>query len=165
MKAAPDCLPCLLTRVLGTARRISPDVWLQRKVLTEAMTRLAAQDLDQPPAALLRESLKLATKAANDWKDDAAKAKVHAMKTARSDALAAYGGESWVMNKAIHYNGWADFSKAEFKPVVAAFKTLLLQFRCPKQECDSWLYVTPRKGDPEMLRCRCMGVNLNLKPK
>jgi len=111
------------------------------------------------------EILKLAAKSANDWKDEDAKAKVEAMKTARSDGLTAYGGEIWVINKTIHYNDWADFSKSEFKQVVAALKTLLLQFRCRKPECDSWLYVMPRKGDPEVLRCRCMGVNLNLKPK
>jgi hypothetical protein len=122
---------------------------------------------DLLPAVIGRqgEIVKLAAKAANDWKDEGAKAKVEAMKTARSEALAAYGGEGWVINKAIHYNEWADFSKAEFRQVVAALKTLLLQFRCPKPECDSWLYITPKKGDPEVLRCRCMGVNLNLKPK
>jgi hypothetical protein len=122
---------------------------------------------DLLPAVIGRqgELLKLAARAANDWKDEGAKAKVEAMKTTRSEALAAYGGESWVINKAIHFNECADFSKAEFKAVVAAFKVLLLQFRCPKPGCDSWLYVTPRKGDPEVLRCRCMGVNLNLKPK
>ncbi len=111
------------------------------------------------------EILRLAAKAANDWKDDDAKTKVEAMKAARSDAVAAYGGESWVINKAVHYNEWETFTKAEFREVVKALKTLLLQFRCPKPVCDSWLYVTPRKGDPEVLRCRCMGVNLNLKPK
>jgi len=122
---------------------------------------------DLLPAVIGRqgELLKLAAKAANDWKDEGAKLKVEAMKTARAEVLAAYGGEGWVMNKAIHYNDWADFSTAEFKAVVSAFKDLLLQFRCPKPECDSWLYITPRKGDPEVLRCRCMGLNLNLKPK
>lgn len=111
------------------------------------------------------ELLKIAAKAANDWNDVGAKGKVEAMKTTRSEALAAYGGEEWIINKAVHYNDWADFSKAEFKAVVEAFKNLLLQFRCPKPECESWLYVTPRKGDAELLRCRCMGINLNLRPK
>ena len=53
-------------------------------------------------------------------------------------------------------------TKQEFRAVVEAFKSLLLQFRCPKADCESWLYVTPRKGNPEILRCRCMGINLNL---
>ena len=69
------------------------------------------------------------------------------------------------LNKAVHYNEWANFSRSEFKAVVDAFKALLLEFRCSKPECDSWLYVTPRKGDPEVLRCRCMSVNFNLKPR
>jgi hypothetical protein len=122
---------------------------------------------DLMPAVIGRqgEVLKLAAKAANDWKDDAAKAKVEAMKAARTSALSACGGEEWVINKAIHYNEWANFTKAEFKAVVAGFKSLLLQFRCSKPECDSWLYVTPRKGDAEALRCPCNGTNLNLKPR
>ncbi len=122
---------------------------------------------DLLPAVIGRqgELLKTAAKAANDWKDVEAKGKVEAMKTTRSETLAACGGEEWVINRAVHYNEWADFSKVEFKAVVAAFKNLLLQFRCPKPECDSWLYVTPRKGNAELLRCRCMGINLNLRPK
>jgi hypothetical protein len=110
------------------------------------------------------ELLKLAAKAAQAWGNDNAKKEVEALKATRADAMAKYGGESWVVNKAVHYTEWADFSKSEFKAVVDAFKTLLLQFRCPKPECDSWLYVTPRKGEAEGLRCRCMGFNLNLKP-
>jgi hypothetical protein len=122
---------------------------------------------DLLPAVIGRqgELLKLAAKSANDWKDESAKAKVEALKTVRLEALDAYGGEGWIINKAIHYNEWADFSKAEFKAVVSAFKGLLLQLRCTKPECDSWVYVTPKKGDPEALRCRCMSINLNLKPK
>ena len=73
------------------------------------------------------------------------------MKTEWSQALAKYGGENWVVNKAIHYNEWADFSKEEFREVVEAFKTLLLQLRCPMAGCESWLYITPRKGDPEAM--------------
>ena len=75
------------------------------------------------------------------------------------------GGEQWVINKAIHYNEWVSFTKQEFRAVVEAFKSLLLQFRCPKADCESWLYVTPRKTNPEILRCRCMRINLNLKLK
>ncbi|HYU79506.1 MAG TPA: AAA family ATPase [Vicinamibacterales bacterium] len=111
------------------------------------------------------ELLKLAAKSAQDWKNDDAKAKVDALKTTRAEVMRKYGGESWVVNRAVHYTEWADFSKAEFRAVVEAFKTLLLQFRCPNAGCDSWLYVTPRKGDPEALRCRCAALNLNLTGK
>lgn len=122
-------------------------------------------DLLPPVIGRQGELLKLAAKSAQDWKDDQAKAKVEALKRTRAEALEKYGGESWVVNKAVHYTEWAEFSKVEFEAVVEAFKTLLLQFRCGKSGCESWLYVTPRKGEPEALRCRCMSVNLNLKLK
>ena len=111
------------------------------------------------------ELLKLASKAANHWADDDAKAKVEAMTMVRAEALTMYGGEQWVINKAIHYNEWVSVTKQEFRAVVEAFKSLLLQFRCPKADCESWLHVMPRKGNPESLRCRCMGINLNLNTR
>lgn len=67
------------------------------------------------------------------------------------------------MNRAIHWNDWANFTKAEMREVVEAFRALLGQLRCSKAECESWLYVMPRKGDPESLRCRCGSLQVNLK--
>ena len=122
-------------------------------------------DLLPPVIGRQGELLKLAAKAANSWHDADAIRAIGEMKTARADALKNYGGEDWVINKALHYNEWASFSKAEFRDVVAAFKALLLQFSCPKPECGSLLYITPKKGAAEVLRCRCMGVNINLKVK
>lgn len=120
---------------------------------------------DLLPAVIGRQAelFKLAAKAAQAWGNEGAKKEVEELKAARADALAKHGGEAWIVNKAVHYAEWADFSKGEFKAVVDAFKLLLLQFRCPKPKCESWLYVTPRKGEAECLRCRCMGFNLNLK--
>ena len=111
------------------------------------------------------ELLKLADKAAKAWNDTAAAERVEAMKAARSEALKKHGDESWVVNTAVHWNEWANFSKTEFREVVEAFKALLVQFRCQNQKCDSWLYVSRRKGSAEELRCSCASVNLNLKRK
>ena len=120
---------------------------------------------DLLPAVIGRHGvlLKLAAKTANTWNDKDGKAKVVALQTARSKVLSAYGGESWVVNKAVHFNEWASFTEAEFRQVVEAFKSMLAELRC--SSCKSWLYVTPRKGDPESLRCRCGALMLNLKPK
>jgi len=85
------------------------------------------------------------------------------MKAARAAAMTKYGGENWMLNKAVHYTEWADFSKSEFKDVVEAIKALLQQFRCTSPGCESWLYVTPRKGEAEALRCRCASINFNLR--
>ena len=43
--------------------------------------------------------------------------------------------EQWVINKAIHYNDWANFTKSELEDVIVAFKDLLECFKC--QVCDS----------------------------
>ena len=110
-----------------------------------------------------KELLKIAAQSADRWKDDDARTKVGEMKAARAEILREYDGEQWVINKAIHYNEWASFTRTEFRAVVKAFKALLLQFRCPNARCESWLYVTPQKGSPESLRCRCNNINLNLR--
>ncbi len=68
------------------------------------------------------------------------------------------------MNKAIHYNDWAQLDRNDFKPVVEVFKQLLLQFRCANSKCDSWLTLTSRVN-PAVLRCTCGALNLNLKGK
>ena len=111
------------------------------------------------------ELLKQAAAAANSWNDADAIAKTGAMKKARSDALVSYGGEQWAVNKAIHFNEWATFSKADFEPVVQALRALLGTWQCSNPECDSWLYPVPRQEHPESLRCRCGSINLNLKKR
>jgi len=108
------------------------------------------------------ELLKLAAKSARHWQNQDALAGVEAMQTTRSEILQECGGEQWVVNKAIHYNEWASFSSTELRAVVKTFKALLHQFRCPRAGCESWLYVIPRKGHPETLRCKCNSVSLNL---
>lgn len=109
------------------------------------------------------ELLKLGAKAANKWNNEEAKAMVAALKDSRREALDAYRGEQWVLNRAIHFNEWAQFTKAEFREVVEAFQRLLAELRC--ESCESWFYVTPRKGTAESLRCDCGGVMVNLKAK
>jgi hypothetical protein len=103
-----------------------------------------------------------AAEAAQSWGNDAEKTAVGERKASLSTAAGAKSVEEWAVNKAVHYNEWANFGKKDFEPVVAAFKELLGCFRC--DTCESWLHVTPR-GIPESLRCSCNAINLNLKPK
>ena len=110
------------------------------------------------------ELLKKAAAAAKSWNDTEQITAVEELQKSRTDILAAYGGEQWVINKAIHYNEWANFSKEDFSPVVEAFKSLLGQFRCSKPQCDSWLSLSPRH-DPADLRCACGSFRFNLKKK
>jgi hypothetical protein len=103
-----------------------------------------------------------AAEAAQSWGKETEKEAVGERKTALSNSNAAVNIEQWAVNKAVHYNAWANFGKKDFEPVVAAFKELLECFRC--EACESWLYVTPRTN-PESLRCACNAINLNLKVK
>lgn len=108
-----------------------------------------------------RDLLKRAAKSANSWDNDSALQEVQELQEARSKAMKKHGKEEWLINKAVHYNEWEDFSAEEFREVLEAFIGLLQQLRCLR--CDSWLYVTPRAHAPEVLRCPCAVLNLNLK--
>jgi len=110
------------------------------------------------------ELLKLAMKAAKSWDDKEQIEKIDALQKARTQILADSNGEQWVINKAIHYNEWADLSKNDFRPVVTVFRKLIELFRCNKPKCDAWLSLTPR-NDPVVLRCPCGTMHLNLKEK
>ncbi len=105
-----------------------------------------------------------AAAAAQSWGNTAARD----IAAARKDALSASNGsasvEQWAVNKAVHYNEWANFGRKDFEPVVAAFKELVEHFQCGA--CNSFLFVSPRVN-PDSLRCVCNGLNLNLaaKPK
>jgi hypothetical protein len=105
-----------------------------------------------------------AAKAAKYWDDEGEIDKVKSLRDARTAILKVKGGEEWVVNKAIHWNQWAQLSRNDFRPVVEVFKQLLQQFRCTKAKCDSWLTLTPRH-DPVELRCLCGALRLNLKMK
>lgn len=110
----------------------------------------------------LRELYGKAAGAAQSWGNDGAKQAVGTAKEALSSVAKASNVEQWAVNKAVHYNEWANFGKTDFSPVVKAFRDLLARFCCAV--CGSWLYVTPRHS-PESLRCACNGVNFNLKHK
>lgn len=110
------------------------------------------------------ELLKLAAKAATSWDDKEEVARVDAIQKRRAEILALRSGEEWVINKAVHYNEWANLSRDDFTPVVTAFRLLLEQFRCNKPKCDSWLSLAPRVK-PTDLRCSCGSLRLNLKAK
>jgi len=119
---------------------------------------------DLLPAVLsrMKELHGKAADAAQSWKNKAAAETIAARKAALAAASAATNVEQWAVNKAVHYNEWANFGKKDFEPVVAAFRDLLGCFRC--EPCDSWIYLSPRVN-PESVRCDCNGISLNLKLK
>jgi recombinational DNA repair ATPase RecF len=119
---------------------------------------------DLLPAVLsrMKELHGKAAEAAQSWSNKVAAEAVAARKVALAAASAVTNVEQWAVNKAVHYNEWANFGKKDFEPVVAAFKDLLGCFRC--EPCDSWIYLTSRVNS-ESVRCDCNGISLNLKLK
>lgn len=119
-------------------------------------------DLLPPVLSRMKDLYGKAADAAQSWGNTADKDTVVRRKEKLSFSAGTWSPEHWAVNKAVHYNEWANFGKNDFEPVVAAFKDLLACFRC--EVCESWLHVTPR-GRPETLRCRCNAISLNLMPK
>jgi recombinational DNA repair ATPase RecF len=119
---------------------------------------------DLLPAVLsrMKELHGKAAEAAQSWSNKVAAEAVAARKVALAAASAVTNVEQWAVNKAVHYNEWANFGKKDFEPVVAAFKDLLGCFRC--EPCDSWIYLTSRVNS-ESVRCDCNVISLNLKLK
>jgi hypothetical protein len=119
---------------------------------------------DLLPSVLTRmkELYGKAAAAAQSWGKDEEKEAIANRKAALSAAAGASSIEQWAVNKAVHYNEWANFGKKDFQPVVAAFKALLACFRC--NACESWIHITPR-AMPESLRCGCNAISFNLKSK
>jgi recombinational DNA repair ATPase RecF len=106
-----------------------------------------------------------AAKAANAYNNEPAKAEVEALQGRRAEAVLAQEGEQWALNPAVHFNDWANFSKADFEPVVDTWRQFLGLFRCDTPGCESWIYVVGGPGREEALRCNCGRLNLSLRGK
>ncbi len=62
MRTAPDCVPCILRQALSTARRVTDDPWVQRKVLFALMERLPTLNFDRTPAEVSYDAMRLTCK-------------------------------------------------------------------------------------------------------
>ncbi|MGH8605238.1 MAG: chromosome segregation protein SMC, partial [Gammaproteobacteria bacterium] len=111
--------------------------------------------------------LKKAAASANSWNLADAKQHVENLKQDRLKATLAQEEETWAVNALVHYNEWASMTKADFIPVVNAWRELLQLFRCDNDECESWISISGQAGHESALRCDCGRYNLNLltKPK
>lgn len=111
------------------------------------------------------ELLKKAADSANKWNNESAKQQVESLKAARQNAMLAQDGENWAINALVHNNDWATMSKADFSPVVKAFKDFIDLFTCGNPVCAGWIYVSGPPGREDALRCKCGTLNLNLQTK
>jgi len=120
---------------------------------------------DTLPAAIgaLGGALKSAKAAANSWGQSDVLTAIGLIETPFVAARTKSNVEQWQLNKAIHFNAWADLSKQDFMPVVEAYRDLTSRFSC--STCQDMLAVTPGRGPKEGLRCQCGSINLNFNTK
>jgi RecF/RecN/SMC N terminal domain len=109
--------------------------------------------------------LSQAAKSANSWNDDSAKSRVEAFKASWATTNLAQENENWALNPAVHFNDWANFAKADFHPVLEAWKQFIDLFTCGNAACASLIYVVGDRGKEQALRCDCGSINLNLQVK
>ncbi len=72
MKAEVDCIPCMFKQALNTARIVTNDTAVQRKILAKVAERVADISLDQTPAAMSQPAYKIVsdiTGVADPYKD------------------------------------------------------------------------------------------------
>jgi DNA repair exonuclease SbcCD ATPase subunit len=103
-----------------------------------------------------------AVTSAQSWENSQQKAAVVARQGLLKAAMGDLSVEQWAVNKALHYNEWAAFSREDFEPVVATYQRLLEHFRC--QSCKAFVFIEPRYS-AKSLRCDCNAINFNLMKK
>lgn len=116
---------------------------------------------DTVPAATatLGNAFKTAKAAANSWNQTETIKAISLLEDPFTASKSKTNVEQWQINKAVHYNAWADLDKGDFEPVVAAYRAFTAHFSC--QTCGEMLSVTPERGKKEGLRCTCGNINLN----
>ena len=110
-----------------------------------------------------RKRLEDGEKSAAHWKRADEKNALEAKRAKTKELIAKTNAEQWAINPCVHFNQWANLQPHEFREVVAAFKELLENLRCENPNCKSYLYVLPRKGKAEEMRCNCDATSINLK--
>jgi hypothetical protein len=107
--------------------------------------------------------LQEAKEAAGSW--GVSTADIEATQADAKKRIAETQSEQWMINKAVHYNGWANLQPKEFATVASAFQAFLKSMQCKNAPCSEFLCVSPPKGEREALRCGCGQSNFNLKKK
>ncbi|MGN7880717.1 AAA family ATPase [Ensifer sp. 22460] len=125
--------------------------------------QFALGDLLPNATSTLGDLLKKAKFAANSWNQKDVVERISAIEAAYTEAKAKTGYDNWQINTAVHFNEWADLQKADFTPVVSAFRGFTSSFGCTT--CGEMYFVAPDRGKKEALRCGCGTLNLNLLQK
>ena len=104
-----------------------------------------------------------ALRAARSWSNQDVVETLEEAESVRKQVYDQISVEQWAVNAAVHYNNWENLSPEDFEAVADAFKGLHSLFMC--SACGRLLEKFPRKGRPEVVKCRCGKVTWNLRSK
>ena len=118
---------------------------------------------DWLPSAMeqYKSLMKSAQRSASSWDDEDALVELRDLESVRKQIYGRTHVEQWAINSTVHFNNWENMSREDFSPVVEAFRDLYALFAC--SDCRGLLQLLPRKGSPEVVKCNCGKVNLNLR--
>ena len=155
--------------------------WLLRRYLEYIMSVLADNlrarvafrgdaayglgDLLGPVVKQWKELHEAGLKAAKKWGQEL---EIKSLENALAESKpirAAVSAEQGTINKAVHFNEWANFTSKELSEVVAIFRKLLVQMTCGNKKCASYPYLSPSYPPFTNLRCNCGAININLTLK
>jgi hypothetical protein len=136
---------------------------LRAKVEFRGDAQFTLGDLLPNALAALSSAFKKGKAAAQSWGMQQVSDALTAKETVYDAARAASNVEQWQVNAAVHYNAWATLDKRDFAPVVTAYKDLLTHFGCG--QCHALFYLSPDRGEAEIMRCDCTQSSVNFKRK
>ena len=122
-------------------------------------------DLLSPVLTEWKNKLSDGEKSAVSWNVHEQQKALAAQRAQAKQLIANARVDDWAINKSVHYNEWVNLQKHEFQAVADAFHDLLRHLRCENENCQSYLYCLPRKGNLEEMRCNCGTTTINLKLK
>jgi hypothetical protein len=101
-----------------------------------------------------KKLIKDGKQAANSWGNKAERERLQELESTANQIVARLELEKWAVNENVHYNNWANFTIADFRPVVEAFRDLFDLFMCP--HCCSILQLSKTGSQqPAGVRCKC----------
>lgn len=107
--------------------------------------------------------LKKAKMSARSWDNSEAVEKFEEIESQANEIIQRTQMEHWGINENVHYNKWADFSKADFLPIVEAFQDFESSFRCSK--CSGIISLNMKGMTKTNLKCSCGEIIWNLERK
>lgn len=111
-----------------------------------------------------RKLLKQGKDVAQSWGNQAEADRIQKLDDKFSELVNLSNLDKWMINKAVHYNEWANFHKNDFIPLIDSFENLIKEFYCPNPDCGSVYYLHDRYTEQE-LRCYCSANTINLIKK